>query len=247
MPNPLLTLGSFSFIGLEVPERILVRAKQRLSVHHLGSGVSITDSLGEDCETISFGGIFTGTNASERIRLIEYMRLQGNPVPMVWCSKAVYVIIEEFELSYSSDQWIGYKVSCRSVCSNNLAAIITSDIMSVSPDIQVSDILDLLHGSGINPRPDQAEALAELAALDYDVAPSDATQQVQSLLEMIENQLSELNLGTWNGGQDTSVSSLTPNCELAEIAADAGQQAALVLALNRTLDISVRAACVNQQ
>src|SRR5580704_3308322 len=102
MSTPLLTLGPFSFAGLESPEQVLLKSKQRLAVHHLGSGSTAVDSLGEDFEIASFRGVFSGINAASRIRSIEYLRLQGTPLLLTWGSKTLSVLIREFELSYSS-------------------------------------------------------------------------------------------------------------------------------------------------
>ena len=66
MSEFLLTLGSFSFQGFDSPSSILVKSKQRLAIHHLGSGFSTVDCLGEDNEVASFHGTFTGANAAAR-------------------------------------------------------------------------------------------------------------------------------------------------------------------------------------
>ena len=71
--NSQLTLGPFIFEGLEVPERIVLKSRQRVIVHHLGSGASAMDSLGEDPQSITFQGTFTGPNTANRIRSIDHL------------------------------------------------------------------------------------------------------------------------------------------------------------------------------
>ena len=106
MPNPLLTLGSFSFDGLESPDRITISCKQRLVVHRMASGSSITDSLGNESEVISFQGIFSGRGAIERVRSIENLKSHANSVALVWQAKTVFVVIQDLALNYLSNHWI---------------------------------------------------------------------------------------------------------------------------------------------
>jgi len=240
MSSPLLTLGPFSFEGLESPELILLKAKQRLAVHHLGSGSSITDSLGQDFETASFRGIFAGSNAATRIRSIEYLRLLGAPLPLTWGSTTLSVIIQEFELSYSSNQWVPYKLSCYVIRSRDAQAQTAPDLAFASPDTQVGDILSLLQDVDLNPTSSQIAALVELAALNYDAASPDALQQALELLSSLDNQLALPSFGQ-------STNDLGVPMSYDDVVADVGQQAILGLARNRLINITVSAGCVNQQ
>jgi hypothetical protein len=239
MSTPLLTLGSFSFIGLESPEQVLLKSKQRLAVHHLGSGSTATDSLGEDYEIASFSGVFSGINAPARIRSIEYLRLRGAPLLLTWGSRALSVIIREFELTYSSNQWVPYRLSCFVVRSNDPEAIPSFDVLTASADIQAGDILDLLQNTDVSATCDQTAALVELAALNYDTPPSDSVQQATELLNLIESQIAATLAASRTGG----IGAPRP---FGDIVAKAGQQATLVLAQNRLAGLTVRAQCLNQ-
>ena len=243
MSTPLLTLGSFSFMGLESPELVLLRAKQRLAVHHLGSGSSIIDSLGEDYETASFRGIFSGTNAAARIRSLEYLRQLGAPLPLAWGSRSFLVIIQEFELSYSSNQWVPYKLTCRVVRTIGPLYTASPDVASATADAQVGDLLALLQSAGLTPASGQISALLELAALDFDTASADALQQGTDLLVSIDNQIA-ISLPSGTSGAPGSYGATN---WLSGVVADAGQQAVLGLARNRLTSITVTATCVNQQ
>jgi hypothetical protein len=240
MSSPLLTLGPFSFEGLESPELIQLKAKQRLAVHHLGSGSSITDSLGQDFETASFRGIFAGSNAATRIRSIEYLRLLGEPLPLTWGSTTLFVIIQEFELTYSSNQWVPYKLSCYVMRSRDAQVLTARDLAFASPDSQTGDILDLLQDVDLIPTSAQIAALVELAALNYDTAPLDALQQAMELLGSLDNQIASPSFA-----QNTNGLSILKS--YGDIVADMGQQAILGLARNRLINITVSAECVNQQ
>jgi len=239
MSTPLLTLGSFSFIGLESPEQVLLKSKQRLAIHHLGSGSTAADSLGEDFEIASFRGIFSGINAASRIRSIEYLRRQGAPLFLTWGSKTLSVIIRDFELTYSSNQWVPYSLSCFVLRSNDPGAILSPDVISVSADIQVSDILDLLRTTDVIPSSAQTAALVELATLNYDTPSPDAVQLANALLNLIESQIEATLSVPQSGAAETSQS-------LSDIVAEAGQLATLVLAQNRLTSITVGAGCINQ-
>jgi hypothetical protein len=192
LSNPLFILGSISFEGLEVPERVLLKTKHRLVVHKLGSGSSLIDSLGEDVEVVTFNGIFSGINAVGRIRLIEQLRSQGTPIGITWAAKTLSVIIQEFNLNYSSNQWITYQASCYVTGSANPDKILPTDEVLGSANTQADDIVGLLQGTDISPTAGQTTAIIALAALNYDIAPSDALQHANALLGSIDSQLESL-------------------------------------------------------
>jgi hypothetical protein len=245
MSNPLLTLGPFSFVGLESPERIQLKTKQRLAVHHLGSGNSTIDYLGNDYETVSFRGIFSGMNAADRIRSIDHLRVLGEPLILSWSSKALSVIIRQFELDYSSDLWIPYRLSCYVVQPINGGAADPTDVMSESPSTQVSDVLGLLSNSSIKPTSGQANALLTLATLDFDVPPPDALGQVRDLINAIDREL-----GTFD---DTSQSDVpggdqgSPAGDMGTLVTNYGQQISLILGFNRVMSLITQAEDISQQ
>ena len=244
MPNSLLTLGPFSFEGLEAPDRILLKTKHRLAVHRLGSGYLSIDSLGEDAEVVSFRGMFTGPNAAARSRTIEQLRSKGAPLNLTWNSKTLSVVIRDFELNYSSDQWIPYKLSCYVARSSIEEVAISTSGTVAAADTQISDIVGLLKNTGINPTPDQITALGELAALNFDVAPVGAVQQTQALCTAIDNQLAsadEVSLSDFTGASEFTYAEAS---SLIGIVSNAGQLAALVLARNRLTCLSVSAEAV---
>jgi hypothetical protein len=246
MPGPLLTLGQFSFVDLESPDRIIVRTKQRLVVHHLGSGSAAIDSLGTDIEAVSFTGIFTGTNAATRIQSIENIRSQNIPTSLRWASRTLTVIIHEFNLQYITNQWIPYKLSCL-VVSAGLSAANSTDDASASPSQQVAEIVGLLNGAAITPTVRQTSALASLATLNFDVPSAGALQTVQAMISTISDQLRNLDEQTQISPSDVSLSIADQVALFLSVAARASQQAALQLAYNRLSTISVSAILRNQQ
>jgi hypothetical protein len=247
MPNPLMTLGTFSFDGLESPERIQLKARQRVAIHHLGSGLSTIDYLGDDCETVSFRGIFSGTNAADRVRSINYLRSLGAPQLLSWNSATLWVIINQFELDYSSDRWIPYRLSCYVVRSVSTGAEDPTDVLSASPGTQVSDMFDLLTNSPISPTPGQAQALLTLATMNFDTPPSDMLQQARDLVASIEGQLAMLDEASQNLTLMDRGSSIGDASYISAIAENNGQQATLMLGCNRAMSIITYAENVNQQ
>jgi len=247
MPYPLLTLGSFSFEGLESPEQIQLKTRQRLAVHHLGSGLSEIEYLGNDYETVSFRGIFCGANAADRIRSIDYFRVQGIPLVLSWTSMALSVVIRQFELDYSSDRWIRYSLSCYIVRSINGGMGDSSGTVSEAPGTQVSDVVGLLSSTRVNPTSYQANALLSLATLHFDVAPPDALSRVQDLVQSIDDCLSATNTLSQiampygqdsSGGQVSYMESLVTNY---------GQQASLILGRNRVMSVMTQAEDIGRQ
>jgi hypothetical protein len=240
-------MGSISFEGLEVPERVLLRTKRRLVIHSLGSGASLIDSLGEEVEVITFNGIFSGTDAIRRIRSIEFLRSQGEPVGLTWASKTLSVVIREFNLNYSSNQWITYQLSCYVVDSANSNGTPLANEVLGSANAQADDIVGLLQNTGLSPTVDQTSALVMLATLNYDIAPSDALQQANTLLESINSQLESLDQVVIYDSAGVAGRPEAQAQSFLGTVSNAGQQAALTLASYRLMNVSVRAKSVSEQ
>jgi hypothetical protein len=247
MSNSLLTLGPYSFVGLEVPERISLKAKQRIMVHHLASGPSVIDSLGKDYEIICFRGIFSGVNTAARIRSIEDLKSQGTPVPLTWGSKSLLVIIQRFDLNYSSIQWVSYQLTCFVTNDLNSASSTGVNDLFGSPNIQVSDFFNILQNTYLAPTSDQASAILRLATLDYDVVPPAALHLATEFLESIDKELESfysIPVSNQTGVLESLEEQLI---SLTQLTSRSGGLAALLLARNRLADISVSAICVSQQ
>ena len=195
MSTPLLTLGTFSFEGFEVAQQIRLKANQRLAVHYLGSGLSTIDCLGEDCESLAFGGTFSGSNVAERIRSIDFLRVQGQPLRLAWGSQALFVLIHKFDLDYSSTLWVPYELTCLVVRSVDPTAVCEQDTVFTSAATQVADVLSLLQSVGSSLTSDQAAALTTLAASNYDIPPQGALAITQSLINSISEQIATLGNG----------------------------------------------------
>jgi hypothetical protein len=239
--NSLLILGPFSFTGLESPERIHLKSKQRLAIHHLTSGQSISDCLGEAYEIVTFRGIFSGIDATERIRLIDALRADGLPLTLTWGSTALTVIIQELELDYSSELWVPYRLSCYAVHLTDSSMNIYNDIISQSPIAQVNDVLNLMQSSGVILTSDHSAAIVALATCNYDQPLIEALGKTYELVSLIDNRLAVIGNGPV---QNSSVSSALlggDSFKLADLAISYGLQATLILARNRLINVIVRA------
>jgi len=185
MTKTLLTLGSFSFDGLEVPDRIISHGSQRLVVQHCGAGFDLIDSTGTGSSIISFSGIFAGRQAASRIRTINFLKSQGAPVPLVWNTRTVMVIIRDLKLEYRSDTWIPYTITCLAISDSALASSAQSDPVTQSPSAQISDISMALSVTPIEMSPAQTAAVSGLASLMYDIAPSNQMKIAKTLRDSV--------------------------------------------------------------
>ena len=246
METSLLTLGSFSFQGLETPERIYLKKKQRLATHHLGSGLFTTNVLGEDFEIVSFSGTFSGAGAGGRIRLIDSLRIHGAPLVLVWGAKTLLVLIEEFDLNYLSEQWIPYKLSCRVVSSTGVTPASPLDIISSSALEQMSSITYLLGNTAITPTRDQTDALLTLAASNYDTPPLEAIHQAQTLMGEIDTRIAGLNVPTESDASSMGTIASQEGLRMTNVVSNLGLQATLLLARNRVANVIVCAEAIIQ-
>ena len=110
-----LVLGPIAFRDFEVPERITFGGTQKLAVHELPGGGRIIDAMGAQNADLVWSGIFSGADATERVRLLDGMRLSAAEVLLSWDVFAYTVIIERLEAEYASPWWIPYHLTCKIV------------------------------------------------------------------------------------------------------------------------------------
>ena len=84
----------------EVPERITLAARQRTVQHQLIGGRRIIDVLGTEYDPLSWAGIFTGSQASERVCALERMRDAGLPLVLTLDDYRFTVVITAFSPVY---------------------------------------------------------------------------------------------------------------------------------------------------
>ena len=108
----LLTLGDVVFDGFEVPANVRFGGAQRAVVHKLLGGGRAIDTMGRDDHSLVWSGILSGSNASDRARALDAMRVTGNVLSLAWDSFCYDVIVGDLSFEFCSPWWITYKIAC---------------------------------------------------------------------------------------------------------------------------------------
>jgi hypothetical protein len=108
----MLLLGPVVFQDFELPARVRFGGTQRLAVHQMPGGARVIDMLGRDDAEIGWSGVFSGSDAPERARLIDLMRAEGGVWPLTWDAFFYSVIVSRFEAEYARPNWIPYRAIC---------------------------------------------------------------------------------------------------------------------------------------
>jgi hypothetical protein len=140
-----LLLGPVAFQGFEVPERLAFGGGQRLAVHRLPGGDRVIDTLGRDDADLTWSGSFMGSDAADRARLLDALRVAGLPLELTWDSFFYVVIIAKFEAEYRSPWWIPYRLTC-TVLSDpvaSLTAAATSIGVAAAADLDAASTFGL--------------------------------------------------------------------------------------------------------
>ena len=124
MSGGVLLLGAVEFKDFEIPASVNFGGTQRLAIHHLSGGAKVIDTLGRDDRDITFSGMFSGSNATCRARMLDKMRVSGAVYPLSWDVFLYSVIIKRFEADYRSGWWIPYRLSC-AVLQDEASALVT--------------------------------------------------------------------------------------------------------------------------
>lgn len=243
MPDSPVTLGGFTFEGLEVPDRVILRNKQKLIVHHMTSGARAIDATGTDIQTIAFRGVFSGSAAPERIKYIESMRDGGNRLLFSWDFQIAEVFIQDFEILYQSHQWIPYRLTCQVTDPAAQPSRTAPDLLWAVPPRQISDIGNLLNNADIGMPSGVTAALHELAALNYDAAPSAAMATVTRFMSDISDRIVQTPRQSPDITPTTDVEVATGLRVLIE---SCRLNANLILCRNRLKDIVVRSSNIGE-
>jgi len=123
MSDILLVLGPVVFQDFEVPAGINFGGRQRLATHRLPGGARVIDALGRDDAEISFAGIFSGSDATLRARVLDELRVAGSVLPLTWDVFFYTVLIGEFRADYRNGWWIPFRISC-TVLQDQASAIV---------------------------------------------------------------------------------------------------------------------------
>jgi len=192
----LLTLGGVSLEDFEVPGEVSFGGAQQLAVHKLIGGMRVIDTLGRDDAAVQWSGVFSGSQAGDRARMLDAMRAAGNQVTLSWDQFFYSVVIESLTMDFRNPWWIPYRISCAVVIDQaqsvpeflpGLADTILDDLTSASAYFNVSQAVvatsvpdALTPGSA-----DNARALAILAS---------AAGAIEQNIQSVQARLNDSNL-----------------------------------------------------
>ncbi len=156
------------------------------------------------------------------------------------------VIISQFELDYSSDRWIPYRLSCYVVNATDSTIEDPTGTLSESAPAQISDVIGLLDYAAVKPTSDQTAALLALATLGFDTPPSGMLEQAKGLIDAIDTQLVILGDAFPNGvSSDQTPSIDVASCTVA-LVSNYGQEVSLILGRNRVKNVMICAENTDQ-
>ena len=146
----LLTLGDVTLEGFEIPASVRFGGAQRATVHNLLGGGRVIDTMGRDDHKLTWGGILSGSTASDRARVLDAMRVAGDVLTLAWDSFCYDIVIGELTFEFCSPWWITYKIECLVVSdlaessvqvAPNVADLILSDLTAASAFLNVGGLL----------------------------------------------------------------------------------------------------------
>ncbi len=108
----LLQVGTVELEGFELPSRIGFGGRQQLAVHRLIGGVRVIDVLGRDDSALVWSGVLSGSDAAERARTLDAVRVAGDVQTLRWDAFCYSVIIAELHFDFRNPWWIPYRISC---------------------------------------------------------------------------------------------------------------------------------------
>lgn len=187
-----LVLGGVQLTGFELPERVGFGGAQRLAVHRLPGGTRIIDAMGRDDAELRWSGVFTGSDAGERARLLDAMRVAGLPLALSWDTFFYTVVIARLDLEYGNTFWMPYAISCTVVADPmadltttalTVAGSVTADLTTAGAWINAAAPLAALAVSGAATRGTAAYVAAQGALATAQASVSGGIAAAEPLLQ----------------------------------------------------------------
>lgn len=196
-----LFLGSIAFSDFEIPECIQWGGTQRVAIHQLPDGQRVIDALGRNDTEICWSGVFSGPDASDRARLLDFMRGEGAVWPLTWDAFFYSVVITYFSAEFARPNWIPYRIACTVL--RDEAGLLQEVTAPISFGIQS----DLASADGFGTGVDLSGATASLTPTDattrdttnYTVAStslSSAANSIDSQITVTEAELPQYSFAT---------------------------------------------------
>jgi hypothetical protein len=135
--STIVLLGPVPFTSWEIPEEIAFGGSQMTHIHKMPGGARRIDAMGADPDNIAWKGTFIDLPGNAKARLLDVMRMGGQPWTLAWSTFNYQVVIKEFKPVYVRETWIPYTISCE-VIQDRAAALITAGLSLLSS--AVSDV-----------------------------------------------------------------------------------------------------------
>lgn len=146
-----LLLGDFEFLDFEVPERLALPGRQKTVLHQMVGGKRVIDVLGVEYDPLTWSGIITGSQASNRVKALERMRNAGEKLTLTLDDYSFSVVITSFTPVYEFIYRRPYSIEVAIVANNAsplkvdaltgaLQGLLDSDIGQA---LGLSDIIDV--------------------------------------------------------------------------------------------------------
>lgn len=218
--DTVLRLGDFEFSNLEVPESIALGGDQRLAVHKSPGGTRTVQAMGADHEPLQWSGLFLGGTALERAKYLDFLRVQGAPLPVTFFDSTYTVVISKFRFVVERYYKVGYSITLEVVSDDS------QPVQTIAPsgfDTAIDADNDSMMGLGdlIGDGP-LSSALGVLdtavrGVSSFATATNTVVQQVQGAIGAVSARVSTLSATVMNTISSVSaVGGVVPNVPLAQ-------------------------------
>lgn len=106
-----VTLGGIELKVFEKPESIPLGGQNQLAIREFPGGNKSIQNFGPTYRSISWSGIFIGSDAYERMVKIGNMRVAGKPIVLATDRLTLNVVIKEFYPDYKTDNRIPFSIT----------------------------------------------------------------------------------------------------------------------------------------
>jgi hypothetical protein len=225
-----LKLDSITFQGFEIPEQITLGGAQALVVHKLPGGDKVVQSMGREDDSIPWSGMFLGSDALDRARAVDTLRIQGVAVFFSFMTFNYSVKVKKFTFTVEAFYRVLYTIELE-VIQDFTQQNYSSQQASVTDAIYTDSSSAVVSGAAVGDSPLRSAlatmdstiksvsdfAKATQSTINTVLAPISAVQQrVTTLIASASNTL--INVTTLGG--------ILPNTPIAQQAAKLSGQVA---------------------
>ncbi len=138
-----LLLGDVLLDGFEVSGAIGFGGAQAMAVHKLPGGTRVIDTMGPDDGLITWRGILSGSDARDRARALDAIRVAGAAVPLAWDVFTATVVLSELKLEFCNSWWVPYQIGCTVLVGTQmpgLPALVSDVLNAVLGDLGLAEL-----------------------------------------------------------------------------------------------------------